>query len=741
MLAFYLITLAYSVTQVSDVNISPDPMLVGQRAKIECRVSEPHKVVKVSLVIFNGLMKMDMEHQGDGLYQLRQDLPIDAPTGTFPASIVVELEDGTRIEQRFSFTITEPGVLSFGTLKPTFTLDESADIPIPRQNGVIFPSLERQSERPTIELSGNWYSKRFPEADHDLSLTERTTETLELLSEEMPCLFESPDFRPAKSGWKLKRVPAPDNSPPDRYQGCVWYARNFHVPGDWEGHSLRLTFLAANYIADVWLNDQWIGYHEGGYTPFVFDVTDGIHTGEVNMLYVRVDNIPWLPRLGGDNSQWHNNRDIIPYATADWWNYGGILRDVYLECLPAMHIARLDAQGSIQNSVPVLKGTAMIIHPPESLHLSLFTGKKDTLLKMHVDRCAGGEILAEMDLEVKSIGDDLGLATFRFPVEKANPWTSENPQLYYLRAEIPDGDAFTTQVGFRNISTERDKLLWNDQPTYMKGASRHEDYPVIGRGLTYADMSLVKRDLELMKEMKSNFIRLSHYPNHPMTALLTDRVGLVVWEEIPVYWFSSTGFKNQKERGIARQMWLEMIYTDYNRPSIGFWSTCNECSAQDERREYIRDLYELSKRVDGSRLVVQSAAGASVDLTHKETDVIGMTLYYGVFYGDDPYADTLALLDQTHQVMPGKPIICSEFGYWAMPNWSSSDKQLRIAEETFRALISRDFIWGATWWIGFDYQTFHTQTNSMGAVTLDRFTRRPVYDRLRELYDQEIHEK
>ena len=741
MLPLCIFTLAYCAAQITDVIISPNPMLVGEQARIECRVSEPDEVMKVSLVILNGLMKMDMAHQGDGLYQLVQDLPIDTPTGTFPASIVAELKDGTRVEHEFSFIITEAEVRSFGTLKPTFTLDESAVIPIPRQNGVIFPSLERQSSRPTIELSGYWYSKRFPEADHELSLTDRTSETLESLETEMPSLFEPSDFRPAETGWRLARVPAPDNPPPDRYQGCVWYVTDFRVPDDWEGHALRLTFLAANYVADVWLNGQWIGYHEGGYTPFVFDVTDGLCAGKANRLFVRVDNIPWLPRRGGDDSQWRNNRDIVPYATADWWNYGGILRDVYLERLPATHIVRLDAQGSLRDDISILTGTVMIVHPPQSLHLSLFSGKDNTMLQMYVDRCAGAEILAEVDVEVKPVGGDVGLASFEFPVENVNPWTPGVPHLYYLRAEVSDGDAFTTQVGFRRISTEGATLLWNDQPTYMKGASRHEDYPVIGRGLTYADMSLVVRDLNLMKEMKSNFIRLSHYPNHPMTTLLTDRVGLIAWEEIPVYWFSSTGFKNQKERGIARQMWLEMIYMDYNRPSIGFWSTCNECSAQDERREHIRDLYELSKRIDGSRLVVQSAAGMSVDPTHKETDVIGMTLYHGVFYGKDPYADTLALLDQTHQAMPDKPIICSEFGYWALPDWSSSDKQVRIAEETYRALKSRDFIWGATWWIGFDYQTFHTQTNTMGAVTLDRFSRRPVYHRLQELYDQEVHEK
>jgi len=758
MLSLCILTLVYSVNQITDITISPDPMLVGQQAGLTCRISEPDKVAKVSLVIFNGLMKMDMTHQGDGLYQLLQDLPIDTPTGKFPASIVAELKDGTHIEHKFSLNITEAGVLSFGTLKPTFTLDESTDVPIPRQNGIIFPSLERQSNRPTIELSGHWYLKRFPEADHELSLTERNQKTLESLEAEMPALFELENFHLDKMGWKLTRVPAPNNPPPDRYQGCVWYVKDFYVPDDWKEHAIRLTFLAANYVTDVWLNGQWIGYHEGGYTPFIFDVTDNVRIGKTNRLLVRVDNIPWLPRRGKDNPQWRNNRDIIPYATADWWNYGGILRDVYLERLKLTHIARLNAQGILRDDMPIINGTAMIVQQvlgsenygiserdkqkPRLLHLSLFSGKDNSMLDFYIDRCADErEIIEEIDVEVKSVGKDVELVSFEFPVPNAKLWTPEAPHLYYLRAEVPGGDDFTTQIGFRRISTKGATLLWNGEPTYMKGASRHEDYPIIGRGLTFVDMFLVERDMNLMKEMNSNFIRLSHYPNHPMTTLMTDRIGLIAWEEIPVYWFSSTGFKNQKERGIARQMWLEMIYMDYNRPSIGFWSTCNECSAQDERREYIRELYALAKRIDGNRLVVQSATGTSVDISHKETDVIGMTLYHGVFYGKDPYKDTLALLEKMHQAIPDKPIICSEFGYWAMPNWSTSDKQIRIAEETYKALTARDFIWGATWWLGFDYQTFHTQTNTMGTVTLDRFSRRPVYHRLQKLYEHKVHEK
>jgi len=225
MLALCLLTLVYSAAQITDIRISPNPMLVGEQAQIECRVSEPDKVVKVSLVILNGLMKMDMTHQGDGVYQLLQDLPVDAPTGKFPISIDAELKDGKRVEHKFSFTITEADAPSLGTLKPTFTLDESAEAPIPRQNGIIFPSLERQSSRPTIELSGQWYSKRFPDADHELSFTERTPETLESLEAEMPSLFEPSGFHPAEMGWRLTRVPAPDNPPPDRSWFIRWVGR------------------------------------------------------------------------------------------------------------------------------------------------------------------------------------------------------------------------------------------------------------------------------------------------------------------------------------------------------------------------------------------------------------------------------------------------------------------------------------------------------------------------------------
>ena len=475
----------------------------------------------------------------------------------------------------------------------------------------------------------------------------------------------------------------------------------------------------------MWLNGRWLGVHEGGYTPFVFEVTNAIRAGERNRLLVRVDNIPWLPRRGDGAPGWRNHRDIVPYVMADWWNYGGILRDVYLERLPLSHIVRLDARGELGPDAPRLIGSIVVRQPPRSLRLTLLDSEEDRLLERFVDRCAREAVRAETEVELTPLDGELGVGRFELPVPGAEAWTPEAPQLYYLRAEIPGGETFTTQVGFRQIATEDARLLWNDRPTFLRGASRHEDYATLGRGVSYAEMPLVARDLTLMKEMHSNFIRLGHYPNHPMTALLTDRIGLIAWEEIPVYWFSSTGFKNQQQRGIARQMWLEMIYTDFNRPSIGFWSTCNECSAIEERREHIRTLYELAYQVDGSRLVVQSAAGSSVDPTHEKTDAIGVTLYYGVFYGKDPYADTVAFLDKMHAAIPDKPILCSEFGRWAHPDWGGADTQVRIAEETFRALTSRDFVWGVTWWIGFDYQTFRPETNTMGATTLDRHDRRP----------------
>ena len=729
---------AATTVEIQEVKVKPDPLLVGEEATVECRLTGAEERASVRLVILERI-EIPLQPRGKGIYQLTTTIPPESPTGTFPAAIVAKLPDGTEIRRALEITITEKPEERFASLPPTFQLEDHDGVLIPLQGGIIYPSLERQSTRPTLELAGHWYARRVPDADHELSLTKRTPEVIERLEDEVPELFA--DGVPQLNNdpnWTLLRVPAPVNPPPDRYQGCVWYVTSFHLPPDWRGGRTRLVFLAANYVADVWLNREWLGYHEGGYTPFVFDVSDHLRQGE-NLLYVRVDNIPWRPKRGEPTPKWLNHKDIVPYVCADWWNYGGILRDVYLEGLPATHVVRLDAHGGFEGEIPKLEGRVLVQGPvlPERVQLRLTPFRRDRSLEFRLDLCAGDEILLETEIPLVRIAPDLAYGRFALPVPDAKPWTPETPHLYLLQARLPSGDQFTTQIGFRDVRTEGARLLWNGEPIFLNGVSRHEDYPLTGRALSYADMWKVYRDLELIKEMGANFLRFSHYPNHPMTGLLTDRIGLIGWEEIPVYWFSDEGFRIQSLRGIARQMWLEMIYTDYNRPSIAFWSTCNECGGLQRRQEYIRVLHELADRVDGSRLVVQSAAGAFFDPTHKETDLIGMTLYFGVFYGKDPYEDTARLLDEVHARMPDKPILCTEFGYWAGNDWGSAEKQVRIAEETYRALRERDFVCGATWWIGFDYFTFHTGINTMGAITSDRHAPRPVYYRLRELWSSQ----
>lgn len=178
------------------------------------------------------------------------------------------------------------------TNPPTLELKEINGFLVPFQNGIPYPEGQPQSSYLRINLSGIWKANR-QNLNHKLTLAERTPLTLKLIEEEGKGRH-SLDFD--DTFWVEKQIPSPENNPPDRYQDGVWYRRQFFVPKDYKGKFMRLHFEGANYFTDVWINDRWVGAHEGGYTPFVFDISDYLSFGQNNLMAVRIDNIPWLPR-------------------------------------------------------------------------------------------------------------------------------------------------------------------------------------------------------------------------------------------------------------------------------------------------------------------------------------------------------------------------------------------------------------------------------------------------------------
>jgi beta-glucuronidase len=210
-------------------------------------------------------------------------------------------------------------------LQPTLTLQDQPGGVVAFQSGQPVPTFDRQP-REQIDLDGAWRFEAGP-VDTSLSLTDRKSALRELTDELGPragYFFDD-------SSWSALDVPGTFNKPPHRETTGGYYRRDFFVPTTFSEKYAMLKFGAVRYIADVWLNGHYLGYHEGGDTPFALDATQAMVPGGINNLVVRVDN-----------PEWGTRDDIVPWGLADWWNYGGIVGDVWMEALPPLSVVRAD---------------------------------------------------------------------------------------------------------------------------------------------------------------------------------------------------------------------------------------------------------------------------------------------------------------------------------------------------------------------------------------------------------------
>jgi beta-galactosidase len=628
-----------------------------------------------------------------------------------------------------------------------------------------WPSFDRQSYHPTLSLAGTWKKQRVY-LDHDLSLTDRSI-ALTLIESEgngrhLPSYNDT--------SWETKTLPAVENTVPitedltgaEVYEDGVWYRRTFTVDGAWQGKQARLVFLAVNYVADIWVNGTWVGYHEGGYTPFALDVTDYLnYDGISNTIAVRVDNPPWDSRT-----------DIVPAKTNDWHNYTGIIQDIYLEQLPIQYIARadirpLDTNGNLSVNVVLFNAddTSRILTADVGIYTTNVTDTN--IASPYASDLIDSPVSLSGDTSQPAVVPGNGTCVLTYEVNIPSPrlWTPADPNLYVLKVTLRDGgsvvDEFYTQFGVRTVGIGADaKFLLNDHPVFLAGIARHEDWAGTGRTAT---MEKIKTDLDLIKETNVNFLRTAHYPNHPYTYLLADRMGLMVMEEIPTWQFGTYEWADQAQRRIADQMWREMIFRDYNRPSVVLWSGTNEAekTSLERRRAFLARINrDLKLNYYDGRLVTQSAAAdrpGADDHTMNAVDVAGWTTYFGVFYGDTynfcqtaypsvHYTGTLDFLDAAHTNFPNKPILNTEFGCWSDPDDSLAPVQVAVFSNTFTAIedrkavdssgnvVSDGFAIAGTWWASFNWYTQITELQTMGASHMNRTTHKPVRATMQDRY-------
>ncbi|MDE3187869.1 MAG: beta-glucuronidase [Acidobacteriota bacterium] len=431
------------------------------------------------------------------------------------------------------------------------------------------------------------------------------------------------------------------------YEGPMWYERDFTYEPKAHTH-IFLHVGAANYRSWFWVNGQKVCEHEGGFTAINCDVTQAVHAG-ANFVVAAVDNT----RL----------EDGVPGLETDWWNYGGLTREVSLIEVPESFIDQYDlhlkrGEGSeIEGWVHVMDG-----QPGAKVEVEI------------------PELGAQQSAET---GSD-GRAAVHFSVKGLERWSPETPKLYKVMLRAGQ-DSVDELMGFRTVEARGTEILLNGKPIFLRGVAVHAEAPY-RTGRAYSD-----KDAETLlgwaREMGCNYVRLAHYPHDETMLRAADRMGVLVWSENPVYW--ALGFDNPKVLAKAEQQLDEEINTSRNHAAIILWSMANETPNNAARTQFIETLATRARALDATRLItaallVRAEGHTKIvdDPLGEALDVVGVNEYIGWYEGRPESADTTEW-----KIAYEKPVVVSEFGGGAKAGLHGSENE-RWTEE-FQANIYR----------------------------------------------------
>jgi len=429
------------------------------------------------------------------------------------------------------------------------------------------------------------------------------------------------------------------------YEGPMWYQRSFSYQKK-ANKRVFLYFGAVNYLSRVWLNGAKLGEHVGGYTPFNFEVTDQIKDGD-NSVVVEVDN---TRRLEG-----------VPSIHTDWWNYGGITRSVKLIEVPETFIQNYSVHLTKESTDEILVEVTLNIRE-HLINKPLVTVE---IPELHLKQSLGEQ-------------DRVGTMSQRL---QATPdlWSPEKPKLYGVMISAGD-DRVVDYIGFRTIETRGTQVLLNGKPVFLRGISAHEEAPYRGgRAVSVDDDRTL---ITWAKELGCNFMRLTHYPHNEDMIRLADQLGMLIWDETPVYW--EIQFLNPAVLDNAKAQLRDVIARDQNRAAVIIWSIANETPINPERNTFLKSMADYARSLDSTRLIGAASDKAThIDAQHmalndplgEYLDVIGLNEYIGWYFGKKEDADQIQWSFKYQ-----KPVIITEFGGGAQYGLHG-DSDTRFTEE------------------------------------------------------------
>ena len=577
------------------------------------------------------------------------------------------------------------------------------------------PQITNVMNRQTQSLNGDWHYivDVQEEGYYDYRMNPTRWGFFQNAKPQQPEDLIEYDFDAAQT----MTVPGDWNTQDDRlffYEGTVWFQRYFDYQPQGDRRAM-LYFGAVNYDCHVYVNGKKAGHHVGGFTPFNFDVTDLLHEGQ-NFVIVKVDN--------------KRSASAVPTQIFDWWNYGGITRDVLLVNVSPTYIE--DYSLSLKRKVESGKR--------REISFSLQLNRKE----------AGREVtlsIPELKIKQKFTTDANGSINAQLLTlnAKLSLWSPANPKLYRVELEM-DGETISDEIGFRTIETRGKQILLNGESIFLKGISMHEEKPNGGGRANSVDDA--RTLLTWAKELGCNYVRLAHYPHNEYMVREAERMGIMVWSEIPCYW--TINWKNEATYQNAQQQLTDMIRRDQNRANVIIWSIANETPHSNERDAFLGRLARYARTLDDTRLIsmAMEVTGASnyvnrlQDNMHELVDVVSFNQYVGW------YRDVNDAPKMRWEIPYDKPVIISEFGggakyglHGAKDQRWTEEFQENLYRENLAMLDRIQGLAGTTPWILKDFRSprrvltgIQDYYNRKGLVS-DRGERKKAWYVLKEWYD------
>ena len=482
------------------------------------------------------------------------------------------------------------------------------------------------------------------------------------------------------------------------YEGTIVFNKKFELSVDeFKNKKVFLYIGAVNIVARIFLNKNYIGMHRGGSTPFCIEVTKYLtQDGKLNRILIAADNT--------------RRPEQVPCDNTDWFNYGGVYRNIELIILPESYIKNMQVSlvnDELYNKIKV------------SFEVYSETLTNEARVKFNINEIS----IIEMVTLQKETDSNILKGTLTIKNKKISLWSPDNPKLYEVNAQLFSSlsdtniiDEISDEVGFREIKVKDKKIYLNGQEIFLKGVCSHEESVQNGKALTDDERT---ENFKLAKDLGCNFMRLAHYPHHENASRLADKLGLLLWEEIPVYW--AIKFSRLLTYKDAENQLCELIKRDFNRASVIIWSVGNENADTDERLNFMSNLANKAHQVDETRLVsaaclVDNVNNKISDRLTEYLDIIGLNEYFGWY---NPHFELLPLLLQNSS--PDKPVIITEFGADALPGLhgdsevkGNEEYQEYVYKEQTKYLGETEYVCGMTPWILYDFRCPRRTSNIQG---------------------------